>query len=288
MHGKAWRQLGLAVVLMGVVLGAVIYMPIRRDDAAFRSAWEADRWSDWPIERGESLEEVNQTMAGYEAYLKAYPHGRHADVARDSVEGLAWKIARHQHTQQSYEAYLQRFPQGKHRRAAENGIVTVAWEKTQADGTIAAYERFASTYATDRRAREARREIEALKVFAEGRSVHLYDPHPPEIPAGGADCSVRYIVRKKTQARGMLAVRYVAADGTVTYDVPLRLSGPTRTPEGEFLELPLLSPRIGQLSAAVDLGQNWDHADLLFFHMDKSGGPLVCLSNAATVRRADR
>ena len=94
--------------------------------ADLNAAWEQFRQDDEAWETARRA----RTTAAVNAYLEAWPTGRHVDAARELAAGLqaeredarAFEAARKLDTRAAYQAYLDAFPRGDHVAAALEAI----------------------------------------------------------------------------------------------------------------------------------------------------------------------
>ena len=101
------------------------------------------------------------TPEAYTAYLSAFPHGRHADEARDEE---AFVRARSLGTLEAYTAYLSEFPQGRH---ADEARDAEAFVRARSLGTAEAYAEYIASYSSGRHIEKARRLQKAVEDAAD-------------------------------------------------------------------------------------------------------------------------
>ena len=127
------------------------------------------------------------TIAGYERFLRDYPNSRHAPDARQQLRELrrdtvsendmrAWRRAQTQDSFSGYMAYLDRFPQGHFARDARTRLTElrkspkkdarpvdeVAWYQAQQKGSMDSFKQFLLDYPNSRYAQLARNNIKRL------------------------------------------------------------------------------------------------------------------------------
>ncbi|MCI4645011.1 MAG: bifunctional serine/threonine-protein kinase/formylglycine-generating enzyme family protein [Hyphomonadaceae bacterium] len=133
------------------------------------------------------------TLAGYRAYLDAFPNGRYAEAAQaevDRYDHAAWAEAEQRNTLAGYEDYLEAFPEGRHagqaqeradaiRRAEEAAAADAAeraareaadWDRAASADTVASYTEYLTTHPSGAHARDARARREALQAIAADRA----------------------------------------------------------------------------------------------------------------------
>lgn len=128
------------------------------------------------------------TIAGYERYLRNYPKSRHAPDARKRLQELrsnpvsvnemrGWRSAQSSDSIAGYRAYIERFPEGHFVRDAKVRLKElqraqprkevqpadlVAWSEARQTDTIAGYKRFLRDYPNSRHAEDARKRLRKL------------------------------------------------------------------------------------------------------------------------------
>jgi len=125
-----------------------------------------DEARDWAATRQEN------TLAGYERFLLAYPTGANAEEARTTVaflqEETAWKQAQNANTIAAYDRYLQQYRQGRYSRLAIDAQKTLeetaAWNRATQRNTISAYRDFQYNYAESKYYNEAEERIQQLQT----------------------------------------------------------------------------------------------------------------------------
>lgn len=133
------------------------------------------------------------TLAGYRAYLDAFPNGRHASDAQaevDRYDDVAWADAEQRNTLAGYEDYLDAFPEGRHvgqaqeraeaiRTAEEAAAADAAerarreaadWDRAARADTVESYSDYLNTHPSGAHARDARARRDALQAIAADRA----------------------------------------------------------------------------------------------------------------------
>lgn len=119
--------------------------------------------------------------AGYQSYLDGYPHGSHADLARERLhkkstaapvsedEQRLWQVAQDRHSISAVQAYLDKYPNGRYVEAANKRIKSLrdeeAANKQQAAGVPSAADRLKEAETADK-AKETSR-IKVLPQYLE-------------------------------------------------------------------------------------------------------------------------
>jgi hypothetical protein len=134
------------VGVLAVIAAALFIIPSTRDEIQWRLANSKD------------------TTAGYEAYLKAWPNGRHAVEAGEKHDALGWAEAQSAGAVIGFQNYLKLHPQGKHVSDARDSIENLYWQKASQANTIAAYRVFLEGQPNGKHAAEAKTRELALRV----------------------------------------------------------------------------------------------------------------------------
>ncbi len=89
------------------------------------------------------------------------------DRHRLKVEGIAFELAKKQHTIPAYQAYIQRFTTAREVKQAIQQRNLLAWQATQAAHTIGGYQNFIKTYPQATQVGEAQKRIDFFVYEAE-------------------------------------------------------------------------------------------------------------------------
>ncbi len=117
---------------------------------------------------------------GYVAFLKRFPKGRRADMARQAICGFddeeAWESA---DTKDKLNAYLMSFPSGRHVADAKGRLNDIddfeAWSQAESTNTAASFKAYISKYPQGKYVDEARNGLSKLEesdVWEETRRVN--------------------------------------------------------------------------------------------------------------------
>jgi hypothetical protein len=160
----------LLLTLLGLGLAAVALVPATRDEIQWR----------WTSQSSEP--------SRYESYLKAWPDGRHAAEARDTIDSLHWRAAESAGTVRSYAAYASAHPRGRFGQQAETKMTALRADPAPFDAALrSASEKsltdFVTNYPGHRREAEAQ---QALRDITVGQDVvDLLDKKAIELRAIG-------------------------------------------------------------------------------------------------------
>ncbi len=102
------------------------------------------------------------TPDSFDAYLKAYPLGRFAGSARESIENIVWDKAQKGHSEASFEEYLKTYPDGRFAAKAKENTEQIVWDKALKSNSEASFGDYLSHYPQGRFAVSARDNIEQL------------------------------------------------------------------------------------------------------------------------------
>lgn len=117
---------------------------------------------------------------GYVAFLKRFPKGRRADMARQAIRGFddeeAWESA---DTKDKLNAYLKSFPSGRHVDDAKVRLNDIddfeAWSQAESTNTAASFKAYISKYPQGKHVDEARNglaKLEERNVWEETQRVN--------------------------------------------------------------------------------------------------------------------
>lgn len=132
-------------------------------------------------EKGYWAEALRQNdREGYAAFLKRFPEGRRADMARQAIRGFdddeAWESA---DTEDKLNAYLKSFPSGRHIDDAKARLKEIddfeAWSQAESTNTAAAFKAYISKYPQGKYVDEARNglaKLEEKNIWDETRKVN--------------------------------------------------------------------------------------------------------------------
>ena len=120
-------------------------------------------------EKGYWAEALRQNdREGYAAFLKRFPEGRRADMARQAIRGFdddeAWESA---DTEDKLNAYLKSFPSGRHIDDAKARLKEIddfkAWSQAESTNTAASFKAYISKYPQGKYVDEARNGLAKLE-----------------------------------------------------------------------------------------------------------------------------
>lgn len=138
------KKLLAGICVMFVVATALLALPATRDEL---------RW--FRVSHDESV-------ADEQAYLDAWPNGRHAGEARARIQRHAWSVAFGLDSIEGFQAYLDAVPEGEHVAEAREKIEALKWEAAVAANGLEHFEGFLRDYPDSQHATRARAQIEAL------------------------------------------------------------------------------------------------------------------------------
>lgn len=140
------KKLPIFLSALAVIAAVLFYIPSTRDEIQWRLA-----------------DSRNKTES-YEAYLKAWPSGRHAAEAGEKRDALGWAEAQSVGTVIGFQSYLTLYPQGRYASDARDRIENILWQTAGQTHTIAAYRVFLEGQPNGKHAAEAKERELALRV----------------------------------------------------------------------------------------------------------------------------
>ena len=184
--GKRKLLTGIGVLLVAVL--ALLALPATRDELHWL------RVSD------------DESVADEQAYLGAWPEGRHAGEARLRIERQAWSEAVGLDSIEGFQSFLAAFRQGGHVTEAQARIEALKWEAAVTANDITQFRGFLREHPASPHAPEARERIEArrweavlfanvTKNFEEFLREYPNSRHAPE-----ARAKIEALTRLATQA----------------------------------------------------------------------------------------
>ena len=102
----------------------------------------------------------------FDAFLKQYPTGKFAGLARERAEQAAWDALKDSRRPADFEAYLQRYPTGKFAAPARARLEQSAWNAVRESDKPAEIEAYLQKYPTGQFADSARARLEELEWAA--------------------------------------------------------------------------------------------------------------------------
>ncbi|MEK7831599.1 MAG: TonB family protein, partial [Acidobacteriota bacterium] len=128
----------------------------------------------------------SRQAADFENYLKKYPTGEFAPLARERAEQLAWETASASGTAAEFGAFLQKYPESKFAAAARERMETSDWEAIKSGDKIASFETHLKKYPAGKFAALARERAEQLEWDAVKAGVNAtdFDAYLKKYPAG--------------------------------------------------------------------------------------------------------
>jgi serine/threonine protein kinase len=107
------------------------------------------------------------TIGHYEAYLKEFPDGFHADEARNCITRLRddnrWAASCRKNTLEAYRLYQTDWPEGRHISECRQIIDELIWYAALNENTIESYENYIRNSTTGKYVGKARKKIRRLK-----------------------------------------------------------------------------------------------------------------------------
>lgn len=107
------------------------------------------------------------TIGQYEAYLKEFPDGPHADEARNCITRLRddnrWAASCRKNTLEAYRLYQTDWPKGRHISECRQIIDELIWYAALNENTIESYENYIRNSTTGKYVGKARKKIRRLK-----------------------------------------------------------------------------------------------------------------------------
>ena len=103
----------------------------------------------------EAAKQSNAT-ADFEAYLAAYPAGKHAPAAEAGIDDLVWDELR---ANLDYKGYLAKYPAGRHSGSANQALDDLAYQAQRKIGTIPAFQAYLTEYPKGRHTKGADQQI---------------------------------------------------------------------------------------------------------------------------------
>jgi hypothetical protein len=136
------REHTLSLSAGGWEQALAVRVPLASNERQVTAVIQGLEEADW--QKAKKLDTAN----AYQAYLKAYPHGREMlrREAEHRIDELAWRRAKEQNTIAACKDYLSEHPHGRWERDAHDRIEQLTWERTQAQDTPEAYERYLGQY----------------------------------------------------------------------------------------------------------------------------------------------
>jgi outer membrane protein assembly factor BamD (BamD/ComL family) len=114
----------------------------------------------------EKIQSLNSITA-YEDFLKKYPYGGYAKLAKQGIEQLEFINAKQLNTIQAYESFLSRYKYSKYTTEVKNAIDMMKtnddWEKAINRNTKEAYEQFINQHFFSEKVSEALKYIETIE-----------------------------------------------------------------------------------------------------------------------------
>lgn len=138
------RKLLAGVCVLFVLVITVLALPATRDE------WRWLRVAD------------DESVADEQAYLDAWPTGRHVGEARARIQRHAWSVAVGLASVEGFQSYLDAVPEGEHVAEARASIEALKWEAAVTANDLKHFERFLRDYPASQHVTEARAQIEAL------------------------------------------------------------------------------------------------------------------------------
>jgi hypothetical protein len=129
---------------MLVAASAVLALPATRDELGWLRVSE------------------DESVADEQAYLDAWPEGRHAGEARVRIQRHAWSMAFRLDSVVGFQEYLAAFPEGGHVAEAQARIEALKWEAAVTTKDVKPLEDFLRDHPDSEHADEARAQIDAL------------------------------------------------------------------------------------------------------------------------------
>jgi len=176
------KKLGAAIGVLAVAAIALAIIPATRDEIHWRWVSYKDETASyeayvkaWPAGRhiADALGRYDEhgwadalsanTVKEFERYVQLHGEGKHVAEARDNIESLQWQEAVASNTAQGFEHYIRLHSDGKHFAEALDNIESLDWQEAAAAGTIQGYERYVQLHGEGKHAAEARDNIESLQ-----------------------------------------------------------------------------------------------------------------------------
>jgi hypothetical protein len=142
-NGLHHKSKFLAVAML-VAASAVLALPATRDELGWLRVSE------------------DESVADEQAYLDAWPEGRHAGEARVRIQRHAWSMAFRLDSVVGFQEYLAAFPEGGHVAEAQARIEALKWEAAVTTKDVKPLEDFLRDHPDSEHAGEARAQIDAL------------------------------------------------------------------------------------------------------------------------------
>ena len=138
------KTIGVTIGLLVAVALALAIIPTTRDEFHWR----------WASHKDET--------ASYEAYVKAWPAGRHATEAQARYDLHGWAEAQADNTVQGFEVYVQLHRDGKHVAEAKDRIEALHWQEATAANTVLEFARYIELHSDGKHVAEAKDKIDSL------------------------------------------------------------------------------------------------------------------------------
>jgi len=107
--------------------------------------------------------QTEDSISGYEEYLKKYPEGKFAPEANQRLHDLYWERTFANVNRASFELYLKKFPEGKYSKNAEYRIERFIWAEAEDKKTdVDLYRNYLDRYPAGQYADKAKERIEEL------------------------------------------------------------------------------------------------------------------------------
>jgi len=111
------------------------------------------------------LAESNGTNKGYELYLKNFPKGKNASLARAGIlENNEWPSVQQANSEASYTRFLRWFPKGQYATIARQNLDKLKWLVAKQTNTKEGYFVYLNDWLADKYEDEARKELSQFEL----------------------------------------------------------------------------------------------------------------------------
>lgn len=108
------------------------------------------------------------TVSGYEKFIKKYPNSKYVEDARLRVDQLNYEPCRNKGTIKSYKKFVDEFPENRYVSEAKQKIEELNFNAAENENTIDSYENFIEQYPGSSLVQNAREKLE-IKYFEEAK-----------------------------------------------------------------------------------------------------------------------